>query len=325
MNQQNLNLYHIFYEVASCGNISGAARNLFISQPAISKAISKLENNLSTTLFIRSSRGVKLTPEGELLFKQIETAFHAIHQGETQLLKNQQLGVGQLSIGVSNTLCKYMLLPYLQTYIRENPHVKLSIYCQSSLETIAALESGKLDIGLVGESDRMGDLCFTPVEEIQDMFVTTKEYMAHLEERAQKEMSLSHDRNHFEITESRKTQPLKSSEMKDSTNLLSHATLLLLDKKNITRQYVEKYLLLRDITPEQQLEVTTMDLLIEFAKIGMGVACVISNFVEKELSDGTLIPFPMAEPIPKRKIGFAYKKQTNPTVTMEKFLALTEK
>lgn len=314
MNQQNLNLYHIFYEVASCGNISGAARNLFISQPAISKAISKLESNLSTTLFLRSSRGVKLTPEGELLFKQIETAFHAINQGEAQLLKNQQLGVGQLSIGVSTTLCKYMLLPYLQTYIRENPHVKLSIYCQSSLETIAALESGKLDIGLVGESDRMGDLCFTPVEEIQDMFVTTKEYMEHLKERVQKEALGNKDFNRF-----------VASEGKDFSPLLSHATLLLLDKKNITRQYVEKYLLLRDITPEQQLEVTTMDLLIEFAKIGMGVACVISNFVEKELSDGTLIPFPMADPIPKRKIGFAYKKQTNPTNAMEKFLTLTEK
>ncbi len=314
MNLQNLNLYHIFYEVASCGNISGAARNLFISQPAISKAISKLEGNLSTTLFIRSSKGVKLTPEGELLFKQIETAFHAIHQGETQLLKNQQLGVGQLSIGVSTTLCKYLLLPYLQTYIRENPHVKLSIYCQSSLETIAALESGKLDIGLVGESDRMGDLSFCPVEEIQDMFVTTKEYMEHLKERVQKEVSDSNDRRQF-----------MTSEDMDFSNLLSQSTLLLLDKKNITRQYVEKYLLLRDITPEQQLEVTTMDLLIEFAKIGMGVACVISNFVEKELSEGTLIPFPMADPIPKRKIGFAYKKQTNPTNAMEKFLALTEK
>ena len=261
MNLLNLNLYHIFYEVANCGNISGAARNLFISQPAISKAISKLESNLSTTLFLRSSRGVKLTPEGELLFKQIETAFHAIHQGETQLLKNQQLGVGQLSIGVSNTLCKYVLLPYLQTYIKENPHVKLSIYCQSSLETIAALESGKLDIGLVGESDRMGDLCFTPVEEIQDMFVTTKEYMEHLKERVQKEVSDSNDRRHF-----------MTSEDMNFSNLLSQSTLLLLDKKNITRQYVEKYLLLRDITPEQQLEVTTMDLLIEFAKIGMGVA-----------------------------------------------------
>lgn len=297
MNQQNLNLYHIFYEVAVCGNISGAARNLFISQPAISKAISKLEANLSAVLFIRSSRGVKLTAEGELLFAQVDTAFHAIRQGEEQLRKNQKLGVGKLSIGVSTTLCKYMLIPYLQTYIQENPHVKLSIYCQSSSETIAGLENGKLDIGLIGESDRMGDLTFHPVEEIQDMFVTTKEYMAHLKERA-------------------------GSSNKD---LLSHATLLLLDKKNITRQYVEKYLLLQNITPEQQLEVTTMDLLIEFAKIGTGVACVISNFIKKELEEGTLIPFPMAAPIPRRKIGFACKKQTNPTTAMKKFLALTGK
>lgn len=295
MRQQHLNLYHIFYEVAKCKNISGAARNLYISQPAISKAILKLENHLSTTLFFRSSRGVTLTTEGELLFKQIDSAFHAIRQGEELLQKNLELGIGQLSIGVSTTLCKYMLLSYLQTYIRENPHVKLSIYCQSSVETIAGLESGKLDIGLIGESDKMGNLQFQPVEEIQDMFVTTSEYMEHLKER---------------------------SEDKEK-DMLSHATLLLLDRKNITRQYVEKYLLLKDITPEQQLEVTTMDLLIEFAKISMGVACVISNFVKKELEEGILIPFPMAEPIPKRKIGFAYRKQANPTIAMKKFLVLT--
>lgn len=294
MTPQNLNLYHIFHETAICGNISSAAKNLYISQPAISKAISRLEANLSTTLFTRSSRGVKLTAEGELLFKQIDTAFHAIRQGEEQLQRHLDLGIGQLSIGVSTTLCKYMLLPYLQRYIKENPHVKLSLYCQSSLETIAGLESGKLDIGLIGESDHMGDLAFCPVEEIQDMFVTAREYMAHLKERG-------------------------AAGEKD---LLSHATLLLLDKHNITRQYVEKYLLLKDITPEQQLEVTTMDLLIEFAKIGMGVACVISNFVKKELEEGTLIPFPATEPIPKRKIGFAYKKQTNPTLAMQKFLTL---
>lgn len=297
MNPQNLSLYHIFHEVAVCGNISAAARSLFISQPAISKAILKLEHNLSTTLFLRSSRGVRLTEDGELLFRQVDAAFHAIGQGEELLKKNLELGVGSLSIGVSTTLCKYMLLPYLKTYIQENPHVKLSIFCQSSAETIAGLESGRLDIGLVGESDKMGELSFKPVEEIQDMFVTTKEYMSHLRER-----STGSDKD-----------------------LFSHATLMLLDKKNFTRQYVEKYLLLQNITPEQQLEVTTMDLLIEFAKLGMGIAGVIRNFVEKELTDGTLIPFPVAEPIPKRKIGFAYKMQANPTAAVSGFLALTGK
>ncbi len=294
MNHQNLNLYHIFYEVAMAGNISVAAKKLYISQPAISKAISKLENNLSTALFIRSSRGVKLTTEGEYLFSQVNTAFHALNQGEEQLQKNLELGIGHLSIGVSTTLCKYMLLSYLQTYIHDNPHVKISIYCQSSMETINGLENGKLDIGLIGESEHMGELFFQPVEEIQDMFVTTKSYLNHLKERTSV----------------------------DDKNLLSYSTLMLLDKKNITRQYVEKYMIMKDIKPEQQLEVTTMDLLIEFAKIGMGVACVISNFIQKELAEGSLIPFPMSEPIPKRKIGFAYKKQANPTLAMKKFIEL---
>lgn len=297
MNSQNLNLYHIFYETAACGNISAAARNLYISQPAISKAIAKLESNLKTTLFIRNSRGVRLTPDGELLYQQIASAFQSIRRGEEQIRRNTLLGVGQLSIGVSTTLCKYMLLPYLQAFIRENPHVKLSIYCQSSLETIDGLENGRLDIGLIGESEHMGELSFLPVKEIQDMFVTTGDYLSHLKER---------------------------STGKDE-DLLRHATLMLLDRKNITRQYVEKYLLLQDITPEQQLEVTTMELLIEFAKIGMGIACVVGDFVEKELSEGTLIPFPLKGEIPRRKIGFAYKKQSHPNPAMTKLLALCPK
>ena len=117
--EQNLNLYHIFYTVAKCRNISGAARQLFISQPAISKAISRLEQNLNTTLFLRSSRGVRLTETGEILFRQVESAFDAICQGEEQLRKVQELGMGHLSIGVSSTLCKYVLLPYLSRFTRE--------------------------------------------------------------------------------------------------------------------------------------------------------------------------------------------------------------
>ena len=84
MNQQNLNLYHIFHEVAVCGNISAAARSLFISQPAISKAILKLEHNLSTTLFFRSSKGVRLTEDGALLFKQSDAVMQ-VTEGINQI------------------------------------------------------------------------------------------------------------------------------------------------------------------------------------------------------------------------------------------------
>lgn len=301
MDVQNLNLYHIFYTVARCRNISSAAKELYISQPAISKAVSKLEGNLHVTLFTRNSRGVRLTAEGELLYEQLDTAFHAISQGEEQLKRNEELGVGELSIGVSTTLCKYVLLPYLQTFMKENPYVRVSIFCQSTYETVAALENGTVDIGLVGEPDRMNALNFYPVQEISDIFVTTEKYMELLKESIKWSGEVGR---------------------REASALLSHATLLLLNKNNITRQYVDKYMLLQGINAKQQMEVSTMDLLIEFAKMGLGAACVISSFVEKELKEGTLIRFPMPAQFPPRKIGFASKSKANPTVSMRKFMKL---
>lgn len=310
----SLNLYHIFYEAAKCGNISGAAKVLFISQPAVSKAIQKLEESLGVPLLLRSSRGVRLTEGGELLFSQLDTAFRAISAGEEQLRRNEELGIGKLSIGVSTTLCKYVLLPYLQEFISENPHVKISISCQSTFETLSGLEDGSLDIGLVGESERLSGLEFEPLNQICDVFVATRNYLDNLAKRASYRVphggeNMAHG------------QPLMGSKERLTRNdLFSHATLLLLDKNNVTRQYVDKFLQQQNIIMDQQLEVTTMDLLIDFAKIGLGIACVIQQFVEKELGNGSLVLFPTQEPIPPRQIGLAYRKNVPLTPAAGKFL-----
>lgn len=294
MNQ--LNLYHIFYTVAGCGNISAAAKKLYISQPAVSKAISKLEGNYASPLLIRTSKGVQLTENGQVLYKQLETAFQAIRQGEEMIQKNDYLGMGRLSLGASTTLCKYVLLPYLQEFIAENPHVKVAISCQSTYETLAALENGGLNLGLVGDCERLehGNLQFYPLKTIQDTFVCSPEYLKKLKERA--------------------------GDTQDDKALLSHATFLLLNKDNVTRQYMDKYMLLRDIVLEHQIEVTTMDLLIDFAKIGLGIACVIRDFVDEELKNGSLVEITIKEPLPPRKIGFVYSKSMKPSGAMEKFL-----
>lgn len=295
MTPENLNLYYIFYITALSGNISNAAKRLYISQPAVSKAIAKLEKNLEVTLFTRSSRGVKLTQEGELLCKQLKEAFSSIEKGEDSIKKSTQLGMGQLSIGVSTTLCKYVLLPMLPEFRKENPYVRLSILCQSTNSTLLALEREELDIGLVGEPEKANGCRFYPIRQIQDIFVTTKQYLS--------QVSMQPDFREGQL----------SSE---------NVTLLLLDKDNATRQYVEKYFMDQRLTPSSILEISTMDLLIEFAKAGLGVACVIGDFVEKELKEGSLIQFPVSTPIPPRKIGFACKSNTNPTPVMEKFMQL---
>lgn len=295
--EQNFNLYHIFYTVAKCRNISGAARELYISQPAISKAISKLEQNLNTTLFIRSSRGVKLTETGELLYRQVENAFQAINQGEEQLRKVQELGIGRLSIGVSTTLCKYVLLPYLSRFTKANPHIQISISCQSTYQTIEALEQGNVDIGLIGETPHMEKLLFLPAGEIEDIFVTTHSYLDNLFMRTG-------------LT-SRSSGP----------DIISQATLMLLDKENITRQYIDQYLSSENLSASQMIEVTSMDLLIEFSKIDLGIACVIRSFVFSELESGKLAQLPMPVSIPKRKVGFACLKNTAFSPSMKKFLS----
>ena len=107
-----LSLYRIFYTVAQCGSISAAARHLYISQPAISKSISNLENELQTHLFERTSRGVSLTEEGQLLFHHVSDAFHSLEAGEAELSRIRDMGLGHLTIGVSTTLF-FLVFPWL--------------------------------------------------------------------------------------------------------------------------------------------------------------------------------------------------------------------
>ena len=109
----NLSLYNIFLAVAEAGSTLGAAKALFISQPAVSKAISKLEASLEVSLFVRSKKGVRLTDDGLILYDRIKNAFEYIDEGESVIRERNSLGTGHIKIGVSSTLCKYILLPYL--------------------------------------------------------------------------------------------------------------------------------------------------------------------------------------------------------------------
>lgn len=291
--EQNLSQYKIFYEVAKAGNISKAAKELYISQPAISKAISKLEDSLKVSLFTRSSRGVHLTPEGELLFGHVQTAFQALDLGEQELKRIQEFNIGHLRIGVSNTLCKYILLPYLKNFIEQYPHIKITIEGQATAKTISMLEQHTLDVGLVAEPSIHSGLFFIPVMDIQDIFVCTRHYL-----------------NNLYLREG------------SGADLFTCGNIMLLDQNNMTRHHVDNYLKENSIELKQVLEVTTMDLLIEFAKISLGIACVIKELVQKELESGRLMEIPLKASIHKRTIGFAYLSgnQANALKTFLEFL-----
>ena len=288
---QNLSSCRIFYTVANAGNISKAAKELYISQPAISKSIQKLEESLECKLFSRSSRGVALTDEGALLYSHVKEAFETLTQGEEQLKRSIELGVGHIRIGVSSTLCKFMLLPYLKEFIRRNPHISISISCQSTNETLKLLDNNKIDIGLIGKPAVMKNIEFDYLDNIEDIFVANKEYLDNLKKRGVA-----------------------------ADEILENSTLMLLDKNNMTRKYIDDYLQNNQIEVAESIDISNMDLLIDFAKIGVGVACVIRNFVKEELEEGSLIEVPLGFPIHEREVGFAYKSNTKSSKSLEAFI-----
>lgn len=287
--EQNLSLYYIFNCVAETGNISRAAKQLFISQPAVSKSIQVLEDNLNVTLFIRSSRGVRLTEEGQLFYQYTKAAFDTLKRGEANLRQIHELGIGHLRIGASATLCKHLLLPYLDGFVKENPHISITIENLSSSHTMRLLENGTLDIGLIAKPDR-DSLHFYSLGEIEDIFVATKAYLSNLSLR------------------------------ESGDDIFSSANLMLLDKENVSRQFINDYFKANSIEPKRILEVSNMDLLIEFAKTSLGVACVIKAYVKQELEDGTLVEIPLKTPINKREVGFSYAKNAFLSDSMAKFM-----
>ena len=275
---QNLSQYRIFYAVARTGNISRAARELYISQPAISKAISKLEDNLHTTLFTRNSRGVQLTEEGRILYEHTQSAFEELSAGEQKLRRIREFHMGHIRIGVSNTLCRFILVSYLKEFIEKYPHIKITIESQSSTHTFAMLEQQHIDIGLVAQPGNRKSLAFLPVMEIEDIFVATPSYLENLRLREGA-----------------------------GSDIFQVGNIMLLDKHNITRSHIDDYMNTNRIEANNLLQVTTMDLLIEFARIGLGVGCVIKEFVKEDLESGRLVELCLNRPIQKRTVGFAYQ------------------
>lgn len=288
--QENLSLYHIFYTVGRTGNISQAAKELYISQPAISRSIQKLEENLDTVLFKRNSRGVTLTPDGRILFAKVKEAFSLLEEGEGVILHNRSRDIPRLRLGASATLCKYVLLSHLQSYIACHPQVRINISCQSTYQTLHLLDEDKIDLGLIGRPKKLHGYHFQPLLRINDTFVATKQYI--------------------------KTQ----TELFPKESLFHTATFMMLDEENVTRQSVNMLLKEHRLELTHILEVTSMDLLIQFAKIGLGIACVIPQFVQQELKDGTLVEVPMDFSFPYREIGFVCRQKEKDSPLLEYFL-----
>lgn len=134
--------YRIFYYVAKYGNVTQAARVLLNNQPNLTRAVKTLESELGCPLFIRSNRGMKLTPEGERLLRHIRIAIENIEAGEAEIIESRNLERGSVFVAASEVALHCVLLPVLKKYRSLYPGIKLKISNHSTPQAIDAIKNG---------------------------------------------------------------------------------------------------------------------------------------------------------------------------------------
>lgn len=287
----NLELYRIFCCVVSTGNILKASEQLYISQPAVSRAVKQLENDIGCQLFIRSSRGVKLTNQGEILYKYAKQALASLRTGEKKVSEYENLSYGDVIVGVSDTLCKYYLTPYLDIFNNKYSNIKIHIKCHNTPETVKLLKEGLVDLAIVTSPLKEENLTLLPVLQIQDCFIAGEKYKL-----------LSQKKHHlWEII----TYPI-----------------ILLTKTCNSRLFIDDYFQKNSVKFEPAFELGNFDLLSHFARNNFGIACVIKNFINDDLEQGKLFEIKLFEKIPSRNACIAMLNSTDPSPAAKELIRL---
>lgn len=285
----NLDLYRIFNVVSGNKSFSKAAQELYMTQSAVSQAIMKLEKELGIQLFYRTSKGIVLTNEGKLLYEYIHSALGMINAGEEKLLEINKLNTGTLRIAVGDTISRYFLLPYLEDFHARYPGIKLNILNGTTSEICDYIKSGKADVGICNLPIQDDILEIIPCKEVQDIFVCGDKFK-------------------------------KITEKPVSFEYLMKMPLIFLERKSNSRIYVENYLKKRGYQISPAFELGSHDLVVEFAKINLGISCVIKEYVNDYLERGELYELQLEEEIPKRSIGICYLKNVPLSRAAGKFI-----
>lgn len=280
-----LEQYKIFSEAAATLSFSIAARNLFISQSAVSQTIKILEKELNTQLFIRQSKGVILTREGEMLYQKISEALSLITSAENDVMNQTTLNKGELLIGAGDTISENYIMPSLVKFNQRYPHVTIKMINRTSLEIIELLKNGQIDIGFINMPIDDEAITIKECLQVHDIFVSKNKD------------------NHIYTPKE-----------------LSQEPLILLENSSNSRHYVDNYFASHGVLLNPTIELGSHELLLEAAKNNLGKACVIKEFSQQALDHHEIYEVKLHDEIPKRSIGYAYLSRKTLTPASLKFI-----
>lgn len=288
----NFDTYYIFYVVAKNESISKGANELFISQPAVTQTIQKLESQLGGTLFVRTKHGVTLTEEGKVFYNYIKQGVELFKNAENKFTELKNLESGSIKIGCSTAVTRHILLPYLEHFHKLYPKIDIEITNQLTRELFQLLRNGIVDMLVLNSPVKENkDMDIIPFKEVQDCFITSQNYI-----------NLANE-------------PIDINELKNYP-------LIFQKKPSSTRGFLDDFLEKNNILLNPKIEVASYGLVEEFTRAGFGVGYSTKEYLTKPFKEKSLFEIKTIQSIPKRTIGIAFMKNVVPSFGVQKLLSL---
>lgn len=284
----NFELYKIFYEVALAGSISGGAKKLMISQPAVTQAIHNLEDELGGKLFIRTPKGVIFTNEGRELFEYVSMGIKYFENGANKFSSLKELDSGVINIGATTTISECFLLPYLKRFRELYPNIVINIVNDLSDNLISLLRNGSVDIVFTSYSNfKYKDVSINYICELNDMFFVGKGYKKNF----------------------------------DSFEDIVNDGILVNKRPSVTRVNFDIFMGKKEINYVPKMEIVSHGLLVNLVKNNFGVGLLTKEFVEDEIGKNLFYVEPLVN-IPKRKLGYVLKNDFCASFAIKEFVKM---
>ena len=268
----NFEYYKIFYYVAKYGNITKAAAALGSNQPNVTRIMKLLEAQLNCRLFVRESRGISLTEEGELLYSHVEIAYRHLINAQEEIYRQDSGRCGTVEIGVTETALYLFLLNALRGFKLEYPAIRIKIHNHTTPETVGHLISGKLDFAVVTTPFEVPkNVSCVKVLDFEEILVGGMQY------------------------ENLRKGALELEEIKNYPWVG-------LGKESATYRWYKDFFISHKIDIEPDMEVATFDLILPLIENNFGIGFVPGKLAQPLLEKGRIVQIPVKCHIPERSI-----------------------
>ena len=282
----SLDLYRVFAAVYEKRSFSEAARQLFVTQSAVSQSVKQLETMLGIQLFLRGKRAVTPSVEARQLYAMIAPAIGTICEAEERIERFKRLQEGFLRVGAADTVARHFLLPYLKRWNELHPGVRLQVVNRTSTEAFSLLSAGKLDVAFVNSPVDKSKFSVKKCLELHDVFIAGNAF----------------------------------SELKGKTitrKELCSYPLIMLEKLSNTRRSIDEEFMRSGIALNPEIDLGCHDLLVDFARINLGISCVTREFAA---IDGELFELKLDEQLPVRELDLCWVDAGNLSEAKKKFI-----